>query len=49
VPSRAGTAQRAPQPILAGQTWNFQAWHRDAAAGPDGNNNFTDAVQVTFE
>jgi hypothetical protein len=37
-----------PQPILAGQTWNFQAWHRDADAGPDCNNTFTDAVQVLF-
>ena len=27
-----------PQPILAGQTWNFQTWHRDADALPDCNN-----------
>lgn len=38
-----------PQPILAGQTWYFQAWHRDAGAGPDCNNNFTDAVCITFQ
>ena len=38
-----------PQPILAGQTWNFQAWHRDAGAGPDCNNNFTDAVEIMFQ
>jgi hypothetical protein len=34
--------------VLNGQSWNFQAWHRDAGAGPDCNNNFTDAVEVTF-
>jgi hypothetical protein len=38
-----------PQPILAGQTWNFQAWHRDADALPDCNNNFTDAVEIAFQ
>jgi hypothetical protein len=38
-----------PQPIMAGQTWNFQAWHRDSGAGPDCTNNFTDAVEIAFE
>ena len=38
-----------PQPILARQTWNFQAWHRDSGAGPDCNNNFTEAVSITFQ
>ena len=28
-----------------GSTWNFQAWHRDSAAG---TSNFTDAVSVKF-
>jgi len=37
-----------PQPILNGQTWHFQAWHRDADALPDCNNNFTDATTVVF-
>lgn len=32
-------------PILQGQTWNFQAWFRDAT--PAGS-NFSDGVQVTF-
>ncbi len=30
--------------VMAGQTWNFQAWFRDGAT-----NNFTDALAVTFE
>jgi len=33
-----------PQPILAGQTWNFQLWHRDEG----GSSNFTQAVSVQF-
>lgn len=33
-----------PQPILAGQTWNFQAWYRDGATS-----NFTDAVEIAFQ
>ena len=32
--------------VLAGQTWNFQAWYRDNNPGP--TSNFTDAVSVTF-
>ncbi len=32
-----------PQPVLPGETWNFQAWFRDL-----GSNNFTDAVSLTF-
>ncbi|MEM9380402.1 MAG: vanadium-dependent haloperoxidase [Planctomycetota bacterium] len=40
-----------PQPtgsvaVLAGDTWTFQAWHRDA--NPNVTSNFTDAVAVTF-
>lgn len=30
-----------------GQTWNFQAWHRDS--NPTSASNFTDAVSITFE
>ena len=32
--------------ITPGSTWNFQAWHRDFAAGVS---HFTDAVGVTFQ
>ena len=40
-----------PQPtgsvsILAGETWNFQAWFRDNNPGP--TSNFTDGVSITF-
>ena len=31
--------------VQPGDTWNFQAWYRDAG----GTNNFTDAVAVTFQ
>ncbi|MEL6431878.1 MAG: hypothetical protein AAFR54_22110, partial [Planctomycetota bacterium] len=33
--------------ILAGETWVFQAWHRDA--NPVQTSNFTDAVEIVFE
>ncbi|MCP3919708.1 MAG: hypothetical protein GY711_29595 [bacterium] len=33
--------------ILAGETWNFQAWHRDR--NPSGTSNFTDGLSVTFQ
>lgn len=36
-----------PAPILAGQTWNYQAWHRDTVSGQP-TSNFTDAVQVMY-
>ena len=32
-------------PILAGETWHFQAWYRDGAIG---TNNLTNAIAVTF-
>ena len=32
--------------VQAGETWNFQAWHRDVNPAP--TSNFTDAVSVTF-
>ncbi|MCP3920292.1 MAG: hypothetical protein GY711_32600 [bacterium] len=32
------------QPVLPGQTWNFQCWHRDVG----NTSNFTDAVGVSF-
>ena len=31
-------------PVLAGETWNYQAWYRDG-----NTNNFTDAVSITFQ
>ena len=39
-----------PQPggavaIMAGETWNFQAWYRDLG----GNNNFSDGLEITFQ
>ncbi|MEZ6015012.1 MAG: hypothetical protein R3F49_07865 [Planctomycetota bacterium] len=34
-------------PSVAGETWNFQAWYRDANPGP--TSNFTDAVSVTLQ
>jgi hypothetical protein len=33
-----------PVQVQAGETWNFQFWHRDGPA-----NNFTDAIAVTFQ
>ncbi len=34
-------------PILAGQTWTFQAWHRDVVGGV-ATSNFTSAVTIAF-
>ena len=34
-----------PQPVLAGQTWTFQLWHRDVS----NTANFTQAVEITSE
>ena len=37
-----------PVAPLAGQSWNFQLWHRDG--GPMGaTSNFTDGVTVDFQ
>ncbi len=33
--------------IMAGETWHFQMWYRDSAAGV-GTANFTDGLSVTF-
>ncbi|MDF1838263.1 MAG: choice-of-anchor B family protein [Planctomycetota bacterium] len=35
------------QPVLAGQTWYFQAWFRDV--NPMDTSNFTDGLRVTFD
>jgi hypothetical protein len=34
--------------VTAGQTWNFQAWHRDTTAGGGTTSNFTNATSVLF-
>ncbi len=36
------------QPVLAGQSWYFQAWYRDTLPGSQPTSNFTDALQVDF-
>ena len=43
IPTPTGSTAATP-----GETWCFQAWHRDAAIG-QGTSNFTDAVAVTFQ
>ncbi|QDV07574.1 hypothetical protein Poly30_31000 [Planctomycetes bacterium Poly30] len=35
-------------PVMSGETWNFQAWHRDSVGG-SAVSNFTDAVSVSFQ
>ncbi len=35
-----------PTSILAGQTWHFQAWHRDSNPGP--TSNFSSAIAVPY-
>jgi hypothetical protein len=37
-----------PVAITAGQTWNFQAWHRDSVGGA-AVSNFTDGLSVLFQ
>ncbi len=42
-----------PQPtglvsVASGETWNFQAWHRDVVAGSI-TSNFTDGLEITFQ
>jgi hypothetical protein len=34
--------------VVAGETWNFQAWHRDAVGGV-AVSNFTNGLSVTFQ
>ena len=33
--------------VTAGETWHFQAWHRDNQAG-SGESNFSDGVSILF-
>jgi hypothetical protein len=35
--------------VLAGDTWNFQCWHRDFIQGQGATSNFTDALEVLFQ
>jgi hypothetical protein len=34
--------------VLAGQTWNFQCWFRDAVGGV-ATSNFTDGLSILFQ
>jgi len=34
--------------VNAGETWNFQAWHRDSVGG-NAVSNFTDGLEITFQ
>jgi hypothetical protein len=34
--------------VVAGETWNFQSWHRDAVGGT-ATSNFTDALELLFQ
>jgi hypothetical protein len=43
-----------PQPTgsvgtAAGQTWNFQFWHRDTAPGGNPTSNFSGGLEITFD
>ncbi len=46
-PSALQTAN-GPVAALAGQTWYFQAWHRDQLVGGGPTSNFTSAIELTF-
>ena len=41
IPTPTGTAMAQP-----GESWSFQAWHRDL---PAGSSNFTEVTTVTFQ
>ncbi|MEZ6017602.1 MAG: hypothetical protein R3F49_21010 [Planctomycetota bacterium] len=36
-------------PVIAGETWNFQCWHRDSIPGGGATSNFSDAYSITFQ
>lgn len=43
-----------PQPngsvaVIAGETWNFQAWMRDISATGNPTSNFSDGLQIVFQ
>jgi hypothetical protein len=33
--------------VMAGETWNFQCWHRDTVSGTS-TSNFTDGIEILF-
>ncbi|MEM6675274.1 MAG: hypothetical protein AAF726_20670 [Planctomycetota bacterium] len=35
--------------VAAGETWNFQAWHRDTTAMGTSTSNFTEGLSITFQ
>jgi len=37
-----------PVAVMAGETWNFQGWHRDSVGGM-ATSNFTNGLEVTFQ
>ncbi|MFT5733648.1 MAG: hypothetical protein ACJA2W_001696 [Planctomycetota bacterium] len=50
--SAAADLAAMPQPngpvaVMAGETWNFQGWHRDSVAGM-ATSNFTNGLEITF-
>ncbi|MEM8712495.1 MAG: hypothetical protein AAGG01_16195, partial [Planctomycetota bacterium] len=34
--------------VMAGETWNFQGWHRDSVMGM-ATSNFTDGLSIAFQ
>lgn len=43
-PTPSGT----PRAVLPGETWNFQAWHRDSDPMGNATSNFTEGLEVVF-
>ncbi len=37
-----------PHTVVAGETWNFQAWIRDKVASVP-TSNFTDGIEILFQ
>lgn len=35
--------------VMAGETWNFQLWHRDLIPGQGPTSNFTSALEILFQ
>jgi hypothetical protein len=35
--------------IAAGESWNFQCWHRDVVGGVGTTSNYTNALQIVFQ
>ena len=33
--------------VMAGETWNFQCWHRDV--NPQPTSNFTNGISITYQ